>query len=186
MNVAGHFKTITRHRREVRKLCFKIGLYWQGMTHDLSKYSIPEFIDGCRYYQGDRSPNDIQRRTEGYSSAWLHHKGRNRHHFEYWTDYSGDRNHPGIVPVEMPMKYVAEMFCDRVAACKIYHGDKYTQADPYEYYSRANATHLINEKTSQVLGEMLLVLKDKGEDEACRYVKEMVRESERSSRNGRD
>ena len=86
MKAVKHFKTITKHRFLVMKYCFKAGLYWQGLTHDLSKYSPAEFRVGARYFQGDRSPNDIERREKGYSAAWLHHKGRNKHHLEYWID----------------------------------------------------------------------------------------------------
>ena len=118
-----HLKTVQRHRHLVRQYCFRLGLYWQGLTHDLSKFSPVEFWAGVKYFQGDRSPNDAQRRDKGYSASWMHHKGRNRHHFEYWTDYgvSGE----GIIGVEMPKKYVAEMFCDRLAASKVYRGQDF-------------------------------------------------------------
>ena len=84
-----HFKTITKHRHLVRAGCFRVGLYWQGLTHDLSKYSLTEFLPGAKYYQGNRSPNAAEREDKGYSEAWMHHKGRNRHHYEYWTDKIG-------------------------------------------------------------------------------------------------
>jgi len=74
MNIKGHFETITRHKLLVMKYCFECGLYRQGLTHDLSKYSPTEFIPGCIYYQGDHSPNEAERAARGYSSAWLHHK----------------------------------------------------------------------------------------------------------------
>ena len=88
LHIWEHLRTVNRHRALVRKHCFRLGLYWQGLTHDLSKYSPVEFWAGVKYFQGDHSPNDQQRREEGCSAAWLHHKGRNRHHFEYWTDLS--------------------------------------------------------------------------------------------------
>ena len=113
-----HFKTITKHRHKVILHCMKAGIFWQGLFHDLSKYSPTEFLAGAKYYQGTRSPNEKERETIGYSLAWMHHKGRNRHHFEYWTDYN-----PATklnTPVKMPAKYLAEMFCDRVAASKIF------------------------------------------------------------------
>ena len=88
-----HFKTITTHRILVMQGCFKMGLYWQGLTHDLSKYSPTEFMTGVRYYQGNKSPNAAEREEKGYSEAWLHHKGRNRHHYEYWTDVTKDMCH---------------------------------------------------------------------------------------------
>ena len=56
-NIWGHFKTITTHKWLVMKNCFRIGLYRQGLLHDLSKYSWTEFSIGVKYYQGTRSPN---------------------------------------------------------------------------------------------------------------------------------
>ena len=88
INIWNHFKTITKHRMLVCRHCFQIGLYRQGLTHDLSKYSPEEFFTGVRYYQGTRSPNAAEREDLGYSKAWLHHKGRNKHHYEYWIDIS--------------------------------------------------------------------------------------------------
>lgn len=103
----GHLKTITHHRHLVMRGCFRMGLIWQGLTHDLSKYSPTEFLAGVRYYQGDRSPNTAEREANGYSLAWMHHKGRNRHHFEYWTDLSPKTR--TYEPVDMPVRYLCEM-----------------------------------------------------------------------------
>ena len=169
-----HLRTINRHRALVRKYCFRLGLYWQGLTHDLSKYAPVEFFAGVKYFQGDHSPNDAQRKEHGYSASWLHHKGRNRHHFEYWTDYSPTGE--GIVGVEMPRKYVAEMFCDRIAACRTYLKDKYTDAAPYDYYIRSKSHILIHPETSDAIEAMLRVLRDEGEDAAFAYVRGLLRE----------
>ena len=112
MKIWQHFKTITKHKILVMDGCFRVGLYRQGLTHDLSKYSPAEFLVGARYFQGTRSPNAAEREDKGYSEAWMHHKGRNRHHFEYWTDLSlVSRNYD---PVEIPRKYLAEMIMDRI------------------------------------------------------------------------
>ena len=86
MNFFGHLKTITRHRHAVFIHCCKAGIPIRGLLHDLSKYSPDEFISGAKYYKGTRSPNEEERAIYGYSKAWLHHKGRNKHHFEYWSD----------------------------------------------------------------------------------------------------
>ncbi|MFR5151533.1 MAG: DUF5662 family protein [Ruminococcus sp.] len=83
-----HFKTITKHKLMVMHYCFRIGLYKQGLLHDLSKYTPSEFLVGCKYYQENRSPNNAEREDTGVSTAWLHHKGRNKHHYEHWVDYS--------------------------------------------------------------------------------------------------
>ena len=121
-----HFKTITTHKMWVMRYCFKIGLYWQGLTHDLSKYSPTEFLVGMKYYQGDRSPNNAEREDTGMSKSWMHHKGRNKHHFEYWIDY-GINCDTIIKGVPMPRRYVAEMIMDRISASRVYlGGDAYT------------------------------------------------------------
>ena len=120
-----HFRTITRHKLLVMKYCFRIGLYKQGLLHDLSKYSPTEFLVGCKYYQGTRSPNNAEREATGVSMSWLHHKGRNRHHFEHWVDYSLDGEHV-IMGARMPRKYVAEMVMDRISASRNYLGEEYT------------------------------------------------------------
>ena len=136
MNWYKHLKTINHHKWLVMKNCFRVGLYKQGLLHDLSKYSWTEFSVGVKYYQGDRSPNDAEREDKGYTSAWLHHKGRNKHHYEYWIDYPAKGGDGSLIGMEMPVNYVIEMFCDRVAASKIYNKDKYTDADSLNYFKR--------------------------------------------------
>ena len=135
MKALQHLKTINHHKWLVCQGCFKVGLYKQGLLHDLSKYSPTEFLVGCKFYQGTRSPNNAEREVKGYSAAWLHHKGRNRHHYEYWLDYSTDLNE-GIIGMKMPVRYVVEMFIDRVAASKNYMKEKYTNQAPLEYYEK--------------------------------------------------
>ena len=110
-----HFITITHHRWLVRQGCFRVGLIWQGLTHDLSKYAPTEFLSGVRYFQGTRSPNTAERENKGYSESWMHHKGRNRHHYEYWSDLSLETRRYEYMP--MPRKYLVEMVMDRRAAC---------------------------------------------------------------------
>ena len=174
MQARAHYRTITEHRALVRQYCFRLGLYRQGMTHDLSKYAPVEFWRGAKYYQGYRSPNDAERMANGVSLAWLHHKGRNRHHFEYWIDYVFEDGKVHMGGCKMPLRYVAEMFCDRIAACRIYLKDKYTDAAPYDYYMRSKDHILIHPETSDEIEKMLLVLKEQGEDAAFAYVRRLL------------
>ncbi len=186
MHPIAHFKTITTHRNLVCSYCLRLGLVAQGLTHDLSKYAPVEFWRGARYYQGTRSPNDIERKKTGVSQAWLHHKGRNRHHFEYWVDYvllpEGGITYAGN---PMPMRYVAEMFCDRIAACRVYLGDRYTDASPWEYYAskKHEIEGLMHPDTMCILEDMLQKLRDEGEDAAFAYVRRLLRKSRRAGRN---
>ncbi len=171
MKVFRHFCTITKHRHKVIAHCFKAGIGLQGLFHDLSKYTLAEFSAGAKHYQGNRSPNEKERELYGYSPAWLHHKGRNRHHFEYWTDYNPETKQ--IRPVKMPTKYVIEMFCDRVAASKIYQGDKYNDNHPLEYFLKGKPTRMIHPETSDLLEKLLAMLSEKGEKETFKYIKNM-------------
>ena len=167
-----HFKTITRHRHAVIAHCKKAGILWQGLFHDLSKYAPVEFSAGIKYYTGTRSPNDGERKDKGYSAAWMHHKGRNKHHFEYWTDYNPQTRVRS--PGKMPARYVAEMFCDRVAASKIYQGKNYTNRHPLEYFLGGKAVRIIHPETSDLLEDLLVTLANEGEEEAFKKVRQMV------------
>lgn len=170
-----HFCTITKHRWMVCKHCFKVGLYWRGLTHDLSKYSPAEFWTGAKYYQGTRSPNSAERERIGYSTAWMHHKGRNRHHFEYWTDIDPKTKMYRAVP--MPRTYFVEMVMDRIAACKVYHGKGYTDADALLYLiqsEEAREASLMHPQTKRELLFVLTMLRDRGEKETFRFLRQVV------------
>ncbi len=165
----GHLNTVMRHRRKVIYHCSKVGILRRGLLHDLSKYSPTEFFEGVRHFIGTRSPNEGERALKGYSNAWMHHKGRNRHHFEYWTDYSPVTKL--VEPVKMPIVFVKEMFCDRVAASKVYQGKNYTDAHPYEYFQRGKDRRKINQQTSDLIEGWLIMLRDHGEKETFRHIK---------------
>ena len=174
----GHLKTINHHKWLVMKYCFRVGLYRQGLLHDLSKYSPTEFLVGARYFQGNRSPNEAEREERGYSSSWLHHKGRNKHHLEYWIDYDLTGTQP-MCGMEMPVRYVVEMFCDRIAASRTYCKEAYRDSSAYDYYMKSKSHYLLHPNTQALLEELLFLLKEKGEDEAFRYIREEVLRRER-------
>ena len=172
-----HLCTILHHNNLVRAGCFKIGLYKQGLLHDMSKYTPTEFLVGCKYYQGTMSPNNAEREDKGYSAAWLHHKGRNKHHMEYWIDYGvgdgrdGQKTHRGICGMKMPIKYVAEMYVDRVSASKNYQRDKFKLDSPLQYYLKGRKYYILNEDTKAMLELLLVMLAVKGEDEVNHFLK---------------
>ena len=165
-----HFETITRHRNMVMKECFQIGLYRQGLLHDLSKYCFTEFWVGARYYQGNRSPNNAEREDKGYSAAWLHHKGRNKHHYEYWIDY-GLNTHGRMVGMKMPVPYVCEMVCDRIAASKTYNGDAYRDDFPLKYFHRGRDYAMMHPDTMKLTDELLTLLANEGEAALFTYMR---------------
>ena len=172
MKFLGHLKTVIHHKYLVMQGCFRVGLIWQGLTHDLSKFSPTEFLVGARYYQGNRSPNVKERELFGYSQAWMHHKGRNRHHFEYWTDLIPGTKEYG--PVEMPAKYLTEMVMDRIAACKTYQGKAYTDGSALAYFDRAKESGLIHPETKRKLRLLLEMLSREGEDATFRFIRQTV------------
>lgn len=146
-NTIAHFKKICVHKYWVAKYCFKAGLYWQGITHDLSKFSPTEFWESVRFYQGTSSPINAAKAELGRSLAWQHHKGRNPHHYEYWTDKYDD----GTVALEMPYKYVVELICDYLGAARSYLGDQFTYTGEYKWWLEKVKVAKIHPKTAKFI-----------------------------------
>ena len=127
MKALQHLKTINHHKWLVCQGCFKVGLYKQGLLHDLSKY------------------------------------------------YSTDLNE-GIIGMKMPVRYVVEMFIDRVAASKNYMKEKYTNQAPLEYYEKGAARlgKMIHPETAELLHQLLKMLAEEGEEKTCSYIRKYV------------
>ena len=170
--IRGHLKTINQHKARVTGLCFRCGLYKQGLLHDLSKYSPVELKTGFRYYQGYRSPIDAQKEAEGYSFSWLHHKGRNPHHWEFWLDNSLD----SIIATPMKFNYVAEMFCDRIAACQIYQKEKYNDYSGLDYYLKGRGHMLIHPDTDRQIVYLLSDTALHGLDHTVDLIRKLLKE----------
>ncbi len=171
-----HFCTITHHKILVMKGCFRVGLYKQGLLHDMSKYSPTEFRVGAKYYQGDYSPNNAEKAATGLSLSWLHHKGRNKHHFEYWIDYPPGGN--GVLSgMKMPDRYIVEMFMDRIAASKVYQKENYTDASALNYYNRGREriSPVLHPHTKELLEFLLNMLAEQGEDATFTYIKKNIK-----------
>ncbi|MCP1101512.1 hypothetical protein M2454_001653 [Aequitasia blattaphilus] len=175
MKILKHLHTINTHKLMVMKMLFKVGLYKQGLLHDMSKYTYTELRVGAKYYQGYRSPNNAEREALGYSSAWLHHKGRNKHHFEYWIDYSTNKE-SAFEGIRMPVRYVVEMFVDRVAASKTYQKENYRDDHPLFYYEQGvkKLGNMIHPDTSKLLHHLLRKLAKEGEKETFRYIRKEI------------
>ena len=165
-----HLKTIGEHRRLVRKFCFKCGLYKQGLTHDLSKYSFSELIPSIRYYQGYRSPYTREKELNGYSLGWLHHKGRNKHHWEYWWDKIDGK----WQPIKMPQNYVVESICDRIAACKVYQKEQYIPSSPLNYYLNSKDEQNLHPLTANLFERILRYIQINGEENIFKRIKELL------------
>lgn len=142
----GHLNTVNKHRFLVFKYSVKAGIPFRGLVHDLSKYSLLEFLEGVKYYNGNFIPISTCKKVNGYSKAWLHHKGRNKHHFEYWYDF----NSPTKAPV-IPYKYVVELICDNIAASKTYLKDKWNLNSQLNYFLNRKDLNYINPKIKNML-----------------------------------
>ncbi len=171
----GHLSTINRHRYLVMTTCFKCGMYKQGLLHDLSKYSFAEFIPSVRYFQGYRSPISKEKEEKGYSSCYLHHKGRNKHHWEYWIDRKPKSTELYVFP--MPYRYMLESVIDRISASKTYKKKDYNDGEPYEFLIKSKEYSVMNPRTAQQIKELLLYLKENGEEKALAYYKSLYKKN---------
>lgn len=148
-NVVKHTVLVMRHKWYVFIFCCKIGIPFRGFMHDWSKFSPTEFFESIKYYKGTYSPITECKKQNGYSKAWLHHKGRNRHHPEYWYDEAATNQTPMI-----PYKYVAEMICDKLSASKIYNGKDWTLRSEAEYWAKEKYSTKLNQNVSEMLTEV--------------------------------
>ena len=171
-----HFKTICRHKHYVLKECAACGILWQGLIHDLSKFGFTEFVSSARHFQGNRSPIEAEKEAIGYSKAWLHHKGHNKHHWEYWTDFADDGS---IIANEIPIKYVIEEVCDWIGAGKAYSKDAWSTESPRAHYYKMRPGRYFNPKTDAILVNSVTMIAEEGLDAFHRYAKNLLKESKK-------
>lgn len=168
-----HFMTVCRHKHEVFKQCRACGIGWQGFIHDLSKFGPTEFVSSARYFQGNRSPIEAEKEAIGYSKAWLHHKGHNKHHWEYWTDFADDGT---IIANKIPVNYVIEMCCDWVGAGKVYGKDKWTQESPMIHYKKMRPGRYFHPETDALIIHCMELIRDEGLDAFHKYARKVLKE----------
>lgn len=147
------------------KECFKAGLYWQGIVHDMSKFGVAEFCASARYFQG--ASVDSEKKKVEYSHAWLHHKSCNKHHWQYWMDC--DKG--GFVLIRMPPKYLAEMLCDWIGAGKAYNKSSWSPST-FLYWAKSNISgmRLHQDTKKYILG----MLKDVEERKSEQSIKDYI------------
>ena len=158
-NIIKHIKLVSKHKWLVFKFSCRLGIPFRGFMHDWSKFSWEEFFESVKYYNGSKSPIVECRRDKGYSKAWLHHKGRNKHHDVYWVDLTA----PEVAPV-IPYKYVVEMLCDKLSASIIYNGKNWTQRSQYDYWQKEKNKTIIHPKIENFLTQVFTQVKDYGID----------------------
>jgi len=153
-----YFLTIINHKAAVFYACMKAGLYLQAFTHDLSKFTLAEFIEYAKYYNGEISPVDKAKSIKGYCFSWLHHRGRNPHHYEYWIDNLDN----GGIPLIIPFKYAMEMICDYIGAGKVYEKENWTFQSPLKYWNRKKETAKIHPALMDFFTEIFELFSETG------------------------
>ena len=171
-NLFRHLRLVLRHKTRVLINCTKCGIFWRGLVHDMSKFTPTELFESVKYYQGNRSPIGVCRRETGYSAAWLHHKGRNKHHIEYWTDPECQ-----IQPL-MPYKYAVECVCDKLAATRVYAGKNYSTDLPLAHWLKHGNKVEGNPKTMAFVEAVFVDVEKYGEKAVLnkKYMKKKYRE----------
>lgn len=125
-----HIRTVCVHKKNVAHYCFKFGIWWRGIMHDMHKFSWDELYESAKYYTGKCSPIPIAKKENGLSMAWLHHRNHplGKHHYEYWQD-NFDTGGKSLI---MPFVYNLEALCDYLGACKTY-GNIEDDRDVYKF-----------------------------------------------------
>jgi len=167
-NFFGHLHTINKHRFLVCKFCFKMGLYKQGLLHDLSKYSFVEFFAGVKYFQGNRSPIDAEKKDKGYSAGWLHHKGHNKHHWQYWIELGPNGTY---IVIDPPKNVVKEMIADRIAACIVYQKEKYHPSSALEFFEQSKEIVYMPTQTKELTRKYLTIVAENDLNTALKMIK---------------
>lgn len=156
-NIIKHITLVTKHKWYVFTYCTKLGMPFRGLKHDISKFMPIEFWESVKYYHGAKSPIQVCKEKNGYSKAWLHHKGRNKHHFEYWYDFNTLDKTPVI-----PYKYTVELICDTLAAGMAYQGKSWKTSSQIEYFEKRKDLEYINENIKQVIREVYKQVDEEG------------------------
>lgn len=151
-NIGKHFKLVCKHKYYVYKYCAKVGIRWRGLKHDMSKFSPIEFFESVKYFDGSKSPIDVCKEKNGYSKAWLHHKGRNSHHYEYYVDNCDN----GGVAIQMPFKDAVELICDYLGAGQAYMKKDFSYEAEYEWWQNKKSKPLLMHNQTKIFIEKCL------------------------------
>jgi len=145
-----YFLTITKHKYYVGVECLRRGLYFQAILHDMSKFSLSEFIISSRYWGGNSRQREES--ESEYKFAWLHHIHQNKHHWEHWVITEDGKPKA----LKMPQKYVLEMLCDWIGAGKAYKNEEWTPREPLDFYRNGEGEKMVLHQDTRRHFEFLL------------------------------
>jgi len=143
------------HRWYVLLECWRRGLIWRGLTHDLTKFLGGEWLPYVEHFYGAKArkwrdetgyykPTDTG--DPAFDLAWLRHQHRNDHHWQWWIlteDESGR-------PVALPMSEAArvEMLCDWIGASRAQgHGGMGGPSGVRAWYAKHGAKMILHSDT---------------------------------------
>jgi hypothetical protein len=127
---------IIRHKWFVFIECWRMGVPFRGLMHDISKFRPSEFVPYMKKFWGPecKSINDLhgddlrkalgngyykEKVKEDFDYAWLHHQRRNRHHWQYWVM---KKDVGPLEPLDIPEDVIREMIADWAGAGRAIKG----------------------------------------------------------------
>ena len=154
-----HFVYLMKHKWYVFFECCRLGMFWQGLIHDWSKFRPDEFVPYSLYFFGRRQ--ELMSATEGYfhetcndtafDVAWLKHQHRNPHHWQYWVQFELGATGNRMTLHRMPDKYVREMVCDWIGANKAQGFD----GNVRKWFERNRGRMLLDKESEMMIWSMV-------------------------------
>lgn len=143
-----HLSLILKHRHQVIRNGYHLGIFWHCLKHDLSKFSPVEFNNASKYFVGTHSPVYEERLSNGYfSKQCQHHTKRNKHHWEYWTDFLKGR----VIAKNMPYKYALEFVADTLSASKTYDPKNFKNDTTLKYFETHSKVYYMTDTTREFI-----------------------------------
>lgn len=145
-----YLKWLLRHKWLVFKYCRESGIWWRGITHDLSKFRPSEwfpYVDYIVRHDGLNPQKNVSYKvSHSFLLAFHHHCRRNDHHWQYWAFFDS-HGRPGNL--EMALDSMEEMVADWRAMSE-QKGD-----DVWLWYQRNRMKMSLHPLTRQKLDQAL-------------------------------
>ena len=154
-----HLWVVIKHRHNVLRYSTKLGIFWTGLVHDLSKFRPVEFWRSVKYFDGKKSPTIVERKNhDNFSYICVAHTGRNKHHWQYWVDYTRE----DIVVNRLPFKNNLEYVADILSASKVYNPKAFTLMVAHDYFKEHSQTYLMHPASKEFILWVIKEAHEKG------------------------
>jgi hypothetical protein len=143
-----HLWVVIKHKSNVLYYASKLGIFWTGLVHDLTKFSPTEFNRSVKYFHGKKSPTIVERAShDNFSYICVAHTGRNKHHWQYWVDYTRWE----IVVNKIPFRHALEYVADVLSASKVYNPKDFNFMVAHDYFKEHSKTYLMHPATKEFI-----------------------------------